>query len=162
MNKFNEFIHKPVVWIYISIIYIWFYITAKVLASLAPLFLISKIADTDNSLSFLELKKAFLIYVQEGANEAGINTQYFLYSIVTNIIILIPILVVGILILRKKLWARNVLIVLLILLIFMPSLLSAFTSEVSLNILNYDTLIYLAIIYMFTRKSTKEYFKKNT
>jgi len=80
-----------------------------------------------------------------------------------NIIILMPALVIGFFVLRKNIWAKNALILLLIFLIFMPTLLSALASELSLNILNTDTLIYLAMIYLFTRKSTNEYFlEKNT
>lgn len=161
MNKFIDFIRRPNIWICISIIYIWFYMTAKVVASLAPPYLIAKIADSDNSLSVVELKKALLIYIQEGAQEAGISSQYFLYSIAANIIILMPILIIGFFIFKKKSWARNALLAMLVLLIIMPILLSGLASELSLNILNADTMIYLAIIYLFTRRQAKDYFIEN-
>ena len=78
MANLINVIRKPIIWVYISVIYIWFYFISKFIASVGPPFIVAKIADTDNSISFSEFKKAFLTYAQKGSEEVGINTQYVL------------------------------------------------------------------------------------
>lgn len=160
MANIVQVIRKPIIWLYVSVIYIWIFIIFKFIASVGPPFVIAKIADTDDSLSLAELKKAFMIYIHEASEKIDISSQFILYSMLSNIILIAPVLIIGFFVLKKKLWARNSFIILLIFFMLLPILISlasgAFPSATV--VLNYDTAIYLLIIFFLTRKSTKELF----
>ncbi len=160
MSNFLDFFRKPIVWIYISVIYICFFAISILIATVGPPFVIAKISDTDSSLSFTELKKAFLTYAQEGAKRLDYNYEYVLYSIISNIIVYSPALIVGFFVLRKKMWARNAMIVLIIVFLFQPVIIRVVTTGLTIDIFNINTLIYIGMIFFLTRKKTKAIFLK--
>jgi len=151
-------IKKPYVWIFASVVYIWLLGLSKLFATLGPPYVFSKGFSTSMQFSVSGLGKAFLFYAQEAAKGLGYNYEYVLYCFIANILILIPAIVVGVFVLRKKLWARNTIIVLVVLYIVHPIGIGLLTSESILGILSLDSMILAAILYLLVRKSTKEVF----
>lgn len=158
MTNFLDFFKKPIVWIYISVIYIWLFAISILVATLGPTFVVAKIADNDNSISFTELKTAFLTYIQEAAKMLNYDYNYVLYSYISNVLIYTPALIIGFFVLRKKMWAMNIFIALIITYLLQPVVISALTSGLSFNILSLNTIIYSGMIYLLTRRSSKAIF----
>lgn len=158
MTKMFDAIKKPYVWIFASVVYIWLLGLSKLFATLGPPYVFSKGFSTSMQFSVSGLGKAFLFYAQEAAKGLGYNYEYVLYCFIANILILIPAIVVGVFVLRKKLWARNTIIVLVVLYIVHPIGIGLLTSESILGILSLDSMILAAILYLLVRKSTKEVF----
>jgi hypothetical protein len=164
MTRMFDAIKKPYVWIFASVVYIWLLGLSKLIATLGPPFVISIIAHTKNSFWLSDLGKAFPFYAQEVANKLGYKYEYVLYSFIANVLIFIPAIVVGLFVLRKKLWARNTIILLVIVYIVHPLGIGLLTSQSNFsisaifNLLRFNTIILVAIIYVLMRKSTKETF----
>ncbi len=151
-----DFLKNPKLWIYSSVIYIWFLSIAKLFASLGPVFVIARIGRADNSLSFLDLKRAFLTYVTEAASRLSYNPEYVQYSLLSNVILYAPTLVVGFFVVKKRRWARKALLF-MIALIFLQPLIGVITSDIGLGaFLGIDSIVLLLLIYFFTRRATKE------
>lgn len=136
----------------VSVAYLWLFTLSTFVASVGPPIVIAKIADTDKSMSFNDLKEAFLIYAQEASKTMNLSYDFLFYSLLWNMMIFIPTLIIGFFLLRKKRWARNAMIGLLILLLLYPIAISAITSEFSGRILNFNMLIFPGIIYLLKKK----------
>lgn len=161
MARVFDTIKKPYVWIFASVVYIWLLGLVKLFATLGPIYVISAIAHTKNSLWISDIGKAFQFYAQEAANQLGYTYNYVLYSLLANILILIPAMVIGFFVLRKKLWARNTMIVIIFVYIIQIIAIGLLTSESKFgisSILSLNTIILVAITYVLTRRSTKETF----
>ena len=104
------------------------------------------------------LGKAFLFYAQEVAKVLDYKYEYVLYCFIANILILIPAIAVGFFVLRKKIWARNTLIFLVVAYVVYPLAIGLLTSESKFTILSLNTIILVAIIYVLMRRPTKEVF----
>lgn len=137
----------------VSVAYIWLFTLSTFVASVGPPMVIAKIADTDKSISFNDLKESFLIYAQESSNKLNLSYDFLLYSLLWNVIIFVPTLFIGFFLLRKYRWARNAMIGLLIILILYPIAISLITSEFSRRMLNFNMLIFPGLIYLLKRKS---------
>jgi len=159
-TNFINYLKKPTLWIYISVIYIWILAIGKLIASLGPPYIIAQIVKTDNSVSFQELKQSFLIYISEVAKKLHYTPEYVQYSLLSNVILYAPTLVIGFFVIKKRFWARNVLLFMIALIILKP-LIGIMTSDITLSaFLSVDTIILLLMIYFFTRRATKEAFTK--
>jgi hypothetical protein len=158
MTRMLDAIKKPNVWIFASVVYIWLLGLTKLIATLGPSYVISRITGTNNFFSISGIEKAFLIYAQEAANKLGYKYEYVLYSFIANVLIFIPAMVVGFFVLRKKLWARNTIIFLVIVYIVHPLGIGLLTSQSNFSILSLNTIILIAMIYVLMRKSTKKVF----
>ena len=154
-------IKKPYVWILASVVYIWLLGLVKLFATLGPMYVISTIAHTKNSFWISDVRKAFIFYAQEVAKQLGYKYEYVLYSLLANILILVPAMVIGFFVLGKKIWARNTMIVLIFLYIIQIIAIGLLTSESKFSIpsiLRLNTIILVEIMYGLMRKSTKETF----
>ena len=137
----------------VSVAYIWLFTLSTFVASFGPPLVIAKIADTDKSISFNDLKESFFIYAQEASKKLNVKCKYLLYSLLMNVVVFLPTLIIGIFLLRKKRWARNAMIWILFILLIYPIAISAITSEFSGRILNFNMLIFPGIIYLLKRKN---------
>jgi len=161
MARVFDAIKKPYVWIFASVVYIWLLGLIKVFAALGPTYVISTIAHTKNSLWISDVGKAFIFYAQEVAKQLGYKYEYVLYSLLANVLILVPAMVIGFFVLRKKIWARNTIIALIFAYIVQIIAIGLLTSEPKfsvISILSLNTIILLATMYVLMRKSTKETF----
>ena len=102
---------------------------------------IATVVDADNSISLTEFYQAFFAYAEEGAKRLNLKYKYVLLLMLQNVVIFMPTLVIGLFVLRKKRWARNIMIGLLVVLAFYPLVVGAFTSELNVKILNFDELV---------------------
>ena len=136
----------------VSVACIWLFTLSTFVASVGPPMVIAKIADTDKSMSFNDLKESFLIYAQEASKTMNLSFNFLLYSLLWNMMIIIPTLIIGFFLLKKKRWARNAMIGLLIIILLYPIVISTITSEFSSRILNFNMLIFPGIIYLLKRK----------
>src|SRR4030042_2284793 len=103
MTRVFYAVRKPYVFIFSSVVYIWLLGLSKLFATLGPPYVFSKGFSTSMQFSVSGLGKAFLFYAQEAAKGLGYNYEYVLYCFIANILILIPAIVVGVFVLRKKL-----------------------------------------------------------
>ena len=164
MSRMLDAIKKPNVLIFASVGYVWLIGSGKLIATLGPPFVISKITNTKNVLSISGTVNAFQIYAHEAANKLGYTYKFVLYSLITNVGIFIPTIIVGFYVLRKKLWARNYFIGIVLVLIFQSLVIGCLTSQMNLSIvsllntINLDSIILMAIICVLLRKSTTDYF----
>ena len=158
MSRIFTAVKRPYVWIFASVVYIWLLGLSKLFATLGPPYVFSNGFSTNMRFSISGLGQAFLFYAQEGAKALGLKYEYVLYCLIANILILIPVIVVGFFVLRKKMWARNTLIFLVIAYVVCPVWIGLLTSESKLTILSLNTVILVAIIYVLLRRSTKEAF----
>lgn len=158
MNTMFNVIKKPYVWIFVSVVYVWLLGLSKLIATLGPPFVISIIAHTKNSFWLSDFGKAFPFYAQEVANKLGYKYEYVLYSLLANIFILIPAMVMGFFVLRKKLWARNTFIGLVLSYIVHLIGIGLLASESILGTLSLNSIILAAILCLLVRKSTKRVF----
>lgn len=155
MTRMFGAIKKPYVWIFASVVYIWLLGLIKLFATLGHIYVISIIIHTSNSFWILDVVKAFLFYAQELANQSGHKYEYVLYAFIVNFLIFIPAMPVGFFVLRKKLWARNTILLLVIVYIVHSLGIGLLTSRSIFRILSLNTVILVAIIYVLMRKSTK-------
>lgn len=153
MNNKKKILERPMIIIAVSVAYIWLFTLSTFVASVGPPMVIAKIADTDKSMSFSDLKESFLIYAQESSKKLNLSYDFLLYSLLWNMMIFIPTLIIGFFLLRKKRWARNAMIGLLIILLLYPIAISTITSGFSSRILNFNMLIFPGIIYLLKRKN---------
>ncbi len=164
MLNFLSFFKKPIVWIYILVVYIWILAISVLFVVLSPTFIVAKIADNDDSISFTELKTAFLTYTQEAANRLNLDYNFVLYSYISNVLIFTSALIIGFFVLRKKMWARNAIIALIIIILVYPLVFYILFLGRLPDIFNlktfFSTLIWLGMIYFLTRKNTKTIFQK--
>jgi len=151
-------VKKPYVWIFASVVYVWLLALSKLIATLGPPFVISLIVHTKNSFWLSDFGQAFLFYAQEAASKLGYKYEYVLYSLFANILILIPAIVIGFFVLRKRLWARNTIVVFVIAYLLQPLAIGLLTSESILGILSLNTIILGAILYLLLRKSSERVF----
>jgi hypothetical protein len=158
MTRIYNAIKKPYVWIFASVVYVWLLGLGKLIATLGPPFVILLIAHTKNSFWLSDFRKAFLFYAQEVANKLGYKYEYVFYSLLANILIFIPAVVIGFFVLRKKLWARNTFIGLVLSYIVHPIAIGLLSSESILGILSLNSIIFAAILCLLLRKSTKKVF----
>ncbi len=145
-------------WIILSVLYVWLFSASIFIASIGPPIVMAMIVNTNNSISLADLTKSFLYYAQEGSNKLNVKYDYFLYSLIIAVILFIPTLIVGAFVLRRKLWARNALIGLLIVFILYPIILTVITSGFSTNIFSINMLVFLSIIFLLTRKNIESIF----
>ncbi|HAM50573.1 MAG TPA: hypothetical protein DCP92_07690 [Nitrospiraceae bacterium] len=158
MAKMFDAMKKPYVWIFASVVYIWLLGLIKLFATIGPAYVILRIAHTKNSFWITDIGKAFLFYAQEVSKQWGYRYEYVLYSFLANILIFIPAMVLGFFVIRKKLWARNTIIVLVSVYIVYTIPFGLLTSTWKFTILSLNKIILLAIIYVLMRKSSKEVF----
>lgn len=147
------------IWLVISVIYIWLYSIGIFIAAIGPPLIFAEITTSKgNQISMTAIGKGVVLYAQEGSKKLNVNYNYFLYSLFLNIILVLPSIVVGTFALRRKLWARNGLIVLLTLYLICPIIIARVTSEYNLDILNINRLPFVAIIFLLTRKTIEKIF----
>ena len=158
MTRVVDAVKKPYLWIFASVVYIWLLGLSKLFATLGPPYVFSKGFSTSMQFSASGFGKAFLFYAQEVAKVLGYKYEYVLYCFIANIFILIPAIVVSFFLLRKKMWARNSLIFLVIAYVVYPLGIGLLTSESKFSVLSLNTIILVAIIYVLVRKPTKEAF----
>ncbi len=158
MTRILDIIRKPYIWIFISVVYIWLLAFSKLFATLGPPYVFSKGFSTTMHFSLSSLTEAFLFYAQEVAKLSGYKYEYVLYCFIANIVILIPAIVVGFFVLRKKMWARNTLISLIIAYVMYPLGIALLTSESKFIILTMNAIILVAIIYVLMRSPSKKVF----
>ena len=154
MNIFK----KPMLWLIVAVIYAWLFSVSTFIAAIGPPLIIAKITNTHNSISVSDMTKAFLKYAQEGATELKVQYNYFLFSLILHVLLFIPTLIIGIFVLRKKMWARNSLIALLSIFLIFPFALAIITSEFTIDTFNLSRLPFLAFILLLTRKEIKSVF----
>ena len=164
MSRFIDKLKKPIVWLYFSVIYIWLLSISVLVATLGPPFVLSLIAHPKNSSSFSYFIESFSLYVQEVTKELNVSADVFMYSFFSNIIVFPIALVVGFFVLKKKLWARNIMIFLVLLLILQPIILGVIARGSFSDFLDFETItepvFFFIIIYVLTRKSVKEIFMR--
>jgi len=168
MAYFIDNLKKPIAWIYFSVIYIWLLSISVLVATLGPPYVLSLLVHPKNSSSFSYFIESFPLYVQEATKELNISVNIFMYSFFSNIIVFPIAILVGIFVLKKKLWARNSMIFIILLLILQPIIVGVIAGDSPIDFLDLGTIIepifFLVIIYILTRKSVKEIFirKSNT
>lgn len=155
-------LRRPIVWVYLSVIYIWVLAISVLIATLGPPYVLSLVTHPKNSSSFSYFIESFPLYVQEATKELNISANIFMYSFFSNIIIFPIAILVGFFVLKKKLWARNSMIFIILLLILQPIIVGVITGGSFINFLDFETItepiFFLIIIYILTRKSVKEIF----
>ena len=159
MNKMLDAMKKPNLWIILSVGYLWLLGIGKLIATLGPPFVISRIMETKNSFSISGFVNAFVIYAQEAAPKLGYTYKFVLYSFISNVLIFIPVIVVDYFVLQKRLWARNTLIVLILVYLFHPLGIGLLTSELNLSFIRLNSIVLVAIIYALMCKTTTDAFK---
>jgi len=162
MARFIDKLKKPIVWIYFSVIYIWLLSISVLVATLVPPFVLSLIAHPKNSSPFSYFIESFPLYIQTATKELNVSADVFMYSFFSNIILFPIALVVGFFVLKKKLWTRNIMIFLILLLILQPIILgiiaeASFSDFLDLEAIT-EPIFFFIIIYVLTRKSVKEIF----
>ncbi len=146
------------IWLVISVIYIWLYSIGVFFAAIGPPLIIAKITtNKDNQISMTAIENSLVRYAQDGSKTLNVKYSYFLYLLLLNIILMLPSVVVGAFALRKKLWARNGLIGLLTLYLLCPFVIAIVTSEYK-GIININTLPFIAIIFLLTRRQIESIF----
>ncbi len=157
MSRIFTAVKRPYVWIFASVVYIWLLGLSKLFATLGPPYVFSKGFSTSMQFSVSGLGKAFLFYAQEVAKVLGYKYEYVLYCFIANIVILIPAIVVGFFVLRRKMWARNTLIFLVVAYVVYPLGIGLLTSESKFTILSFNTVILVAIIYVLMRRPLRKH-----
>jgi hypothetical protein len=154
-------INNSKVFIYIIVGYCWILAVGNFTATLGPVCVLDQVLNPNSPFSVPSIRKAFVMYSQEAAKELGCHSEVVLYSMAMNILIFVPAFVVGVFVLRWKLWARNALIF-IIALYFMDKLgISLLSSEPDYISVVLHTMILLGMVYFLTRESTKELFEAN-
>lgn len=123
---------------------------------MGPPYVFASAFSTSMQFSVSGLGKAFLFYAQEVTKALGYKYEYVLYCFIANILILIPAIVVGFFVLRKKMWARNTLILLVIAYVVYPLGIGLLTSESKFTILSLNTIILVVIVYVLMRRPARE------
>lgn len=151
-------IKRPKLWIIISLIYIWLYSIGVFIAAVGPPLIIANVLTNKNDkISMQKIEKGFVLYAQEASKTLNVKYSCFLYTLFLNIILMLPTLAMGIFTLQKKLCAKNGLIGLLLLYILCPILIALVTSEYN-AIINFNTLSFIPIIIILTRKTIDQSF----
>jgi hypothetical protein len=146
---------RPMVWVSFAVIYMWLYSLSIFVASVGPPLVMANIVTGKDAISLAALNNAFLHYVQEASSKLNVKYNYILFSLVLNVLLFLPTVIIGIFVLRKYLWARNGFLILLSIFLIYPFALVIFTSESILGIVNLSQLPLFAFIFLFTREEIK-------
>ena len=130
----------------------------KVFASLGPPYIMLQVTNVDERLTVDEIVEAVNLYCQEGAEHLGISQKILKNSIVFNVLVSIPTIIIGFFVLRKKMWARKLFIFLLTIFILQPVIVDPYNFKSTFRVLKIDTIFYLMLIWFFQRKSTIDIF----
>jgi hypothetical protein len=158
MTIIIDTIRKPKTWFIVSVVYIWLFGLGKLFATIGPPYTISRIAD--KSFSFTGMVKAFLLYAQEAATSLGCKYEYVVYVLIMNVLIFVPVIILGFFILRRKLWALNASIILLVVYIANSVGLGLVLSKSLFDVVTLDIAILFVIVIFFMNKSTKAIFNE--
>ena len=141
-----------------AVLYVWLFSASIFIASIGPPIVMTMIVNTDSSRLISDFSKSFLYYAQEGSKKVNVEYDYFFYSLILSILLFIPTSIVVGFVLRKKIWARNAFIGLLVVFISYPIIFAVITSGFSTNIFSINMLVFLSIIFLFTRKNIESIF----
>jgi hypothetical protein len=155
MNNQIPIFKRPMVWVSIAVIYMWLFSLSIFIASIGPPLVIAKIVIAKNVMSLTAINNAFLLYVQEASNKLNVKYNFILFSLVLNVLLFLPTVIIGIFVLRKHLWARNGFLGLLMIFLISPFALVIFTSESIFGIFNLTQLPLIVFIFLFTRNQIK-------
>jgi hypothetical protein len=164
MAQLIDKLKKPIILVYFAVIYIWLLSICILVATIGPPIVVSLIARRKNSPLFFNFTETLPLYLQTAKEELNISAEVLTYVFASNIVIFSMALVIGFFILKKKLWARNTMIFLVLFLILQPIILVVITGASYSDFLNIEAIaepiFFLIVIYILTRKSVKEIFIK--
>ena len=163
MVRFIDVLKKPILWIYFSVIYIWLLSISVIFATLGPPYVLARLVRPKNSSLFTAFIESFHLYVREAARMLNVSDNIVWYSFFSNIVIFTVAIFIGFFIIKKKMWARNFMIVLLLILILQPLILQIIAKGSILNLQSdviIESTIFLVIIFVLTRKSAVAVFSK--
>ena len=148
---------KPRLWIISSIIYLWVFTAAKLFVTVGPPLVMYTIVYGHRAFSLTKLNNTFLFYIEDLTKRLGMSYEYVFYSFLANAIFFLSALLIGAFVLKKKRWARNALIALLVMLILWP-LIMPIAFGYNINILKINFLIFPGMIYLLKRKDVEPSF----
>ncbi len=93
---------RPIVWVYLSVIYIWVIAISVLIATLGPPYVLSLVVHPKNLSSFSYFIESFPLYVQEATKELNISANIFMYSFFSNIIVFPIAISIGFFVLKTK------------------------------------------------------------
>ena len=132
----------------------------KIFATLGPTFVIPRIVHKENSFWISDIGKTFQSYAQEVAKRLGCSYEYVLYNFLANIFIFAPAIILGLFVLRKKLWALSTTAILLVAYIILRGILSIWFLGSLTGALGVNYVILIVIVSLFTKKTTKALFSE--
>jgi hypothetical protein len=163
MSRFTSALKKPIVWIYLSVAYIWLLSISVLVATLGPPYLLALMVRRKNSSLFSAFIDSFHLYVNETAGALHVTNDFVWYLFILNIVKFPLAILLGFFVVKKKMWARNFMIFLLLFLILEPLILWIAVSGSALHFslgATIEPTILLLIIFVLTRKSTADVFSK--
>ena len=140
------------------VVYTIFMTIGKVIASFGPPYIIMKISDDDGKYTLAEMNRALQIYVQEGAKSLNIEPSFLMKSIIFNAIVVLPVMIIGYYLFRRREWARKGMIFMMAIFILSPAILNYSDLYTTMYLFNVNTIISLGMIWFYQRRQTKAIF----
>ncbi len=135
---------------------------SMLIATLGPPYVIARIARAKDSSLLTSFKESFQLYAKEAAGTLNVSNGVILYMLIINVVIFSVAILVGFFVLRKRMWARNIMILLMLILILRTPILQIVASGSVLMQVDtiIESIIFLMVIFFLTRKSATEYFQR--